>query len=175
MPAALEPAARAEPLGVDWKFYGGAQLGDGQAECFFDAAGVAKEANGLIRVWTKCLLQKDMDRVDIEKDYGGRIAENAGRKLVIETYTPPISKVESLNYDRVIDVTALEQTADIAPIEPVSRIFYELDCSKTVLRELSLYVKSGGKDGFVHEPSDWIYVSPETNGGRLVGILCSTP
>ena len=169
---ALVPAARAEALGVDWKFYGGAETGDGQTECFFDAAGIAKEPDGVMRIWTKCLLQKDVESVDIKKDYNGQIVTNATRKF-LETYIPPLAKVESLDSDVAMNIIAAEQTADIAAIEPVSRILYQVNCSGKMMRELSIYVKSGGKVGFVEKPSNWKYVSPESNGGRLLGILCS--
>jgi len=74
------PAVLAQALSVDWKFYGGASLG-GDSECFYDAKGVVQGPDGHIRVWTKCLLQKDMDSIDIKKDFDGTILENTAQKV----------------------------------------------------------------------------------------------
>jgi hypothetical protein len=52
-------------------------------------------------------------------------------------------------------------------------VFYELDCSKLMLRELSVEVADvNGRSGSRHSASEWHYVPPETNGARLQKILC---
>lgn len=43
---------------VEWKFYGGGSPNEQRKEqslCFYDASSVARQADGHIRVWTKCL------------------------------------------------------------------------------------------------------------------------
>src|ERR1700688_4709652 len=84
------PVALAQALSVDWKYYGGAQL-DGKSGCFYDAKGVAKTGDAHVRVWTKCLLYKDMDNFDIQKDFGGKIVENSAHKIA-GYYMPPYAE-----------------------------------------------------------------------------------
>jgi len=156
--------------GVDWKMYGSA---DGPSHCFFDAKGVVKTDDRHMRVWTKCLLEKNLNGVDIEKDFDGRILENAVQKLA-GLYVPPIALVqETIDPKQRMAITAYEEIANIAPIEPQARIFYELDCSDKMIRELTVSLRVDGKSGSTDKPSDWKHVAPETNGNRLLKILCS--
>lgn len=60
---------------VDWKFYGGEKIPE-SALCFYDAKNLVKRADGHIRVWTKCLLQKDFEGVDPNDS---QIVENVAR------------------------------------------------------------------------------------------------
>jgi hypothetical protein len=52
-------AGFAQGLTVDWKFYGGASIKGNHQFCFYEAKGVAQAPDGHIRVWTKCLPQKN--------------------------------------------------------------------------------------------------------------------
>jgi hypothetical protein len=166
----VAPAALAQALSVDWKFYGGAAL-DEKSECFYDAKGVVQGPDAHLRVWTKCLLQKDLDSIDIKKDFDGKILENAGQK-VAHHYVPPIATVEPIDDNQSIVITQYEETANIGNIEPHSNIFYELNCSERMLRELSMHFLVNGKSGSFNQPSDWKYVPPEGNGASLLKLLC---
>lgn len=59
----VAPPDLAQELSVDWKFYGGASV-QGSDFCFYDAKGVIQTPDGHMRVWTKCLPQKDLDSID---------------------------------------------------------------------------------------------------------------
>src|SRR5260221_9204975 len=98
---ALALTASAQGADVDWKMYGTAF--DGGGVCFYDAKGVARTPDEHIRVWTKCLSQKDLDSVDIKSELGKKIIENAARK-VIDSYVPPIALVEDINFDQAMEV-----------------------------------------------------------------------
>jgi hypothetical protein len=165
-------ACLAQGLSVDWKFYGGASIEGNSDFCFYDAKGVTQTPDSHIRVWTKCLREKDLDSIDPKTELGDRVVKNTAQKIV-EHYEPPIAGIENLSYDQIMQTIQYEETADISPIEPHARIFYELNCSEQMLRELSIYIRAGGKDGFVDRPSEWKYASPETNSTRLVKILCA--
>src|SRR5216684_2341244 len=162
-------ACLAQGLSVDWKFYGGASIqGNSNYDyCFYDAKGVAQTPDGHIRVWTKCLLGKDLDNIDVNAELGDRVVKNTAQKIV-EHYEPPIAAIENLNFDQIMQIIQYEETADISAIAPSARIFYELNCSEQMLRELSIYIQAGGKSGSVDRPSEWKYASPETNGTRLL-------
>jgi hypothetical protein len=159
-------------LDVDWKFYGGASLTDKKHNvCFYDASGIVRKPDNHIRVWTKCLPQKDIDKVDIKKDFGGKILENTAEK-VARHYMPPIGVAEVMDADQIMQVTEYEEVANISSIEPHARIFYELNCPERMFRELTMYFQSNGKSGSLDKPSDWKYIPPEGNLARLLKILC---
>jgi|SRR5579859_2744688 len=170
MLTALATGARAQA--VDWKFYGGAQAdADGQTVCFYDEAGVKRRPDVHIEVWTKCVLQADLRRVDIEKDYGGKIMEAAAGK-VAAYYIPPIAAAAQLETDQLQGVVIYEATADIADLKSKARFLWELDCRGKLQRTLSAFVESHGKTGSSDKPGDWKHVPPEGNGATLLALLC---
>jgi hypothetical protein len=157
---------------VDWKVYGSASV-SGPEICFYDAKSVARRADKLLRVWTKCLSQQDLDKVNVKNDYDGKIVENAARKMV-NGYVPPIALVEDdVDFDKATMITGYEESANIADIEPHARIFYELDCSERMSRELSINLFVDGKRGGIQRPGDWKYIPPEGNAARLLKLLCA--
>jgi hypothetical protein len=82
---ALALAASAQAADVDWKMYGTASI-DGGVVCFYESKSVV--AQPILRVWTKCLSQKDLDSIDIKSELGKKIVENAARKMT-DLYVPP--------------------------------------------------------------------------------------
>lgn len=157
--------ANAQALDVDWKMYGAAS-GD---LCFYEAKGVSRTAAKLLRVWTKCLPQKDIDGINIEKDLGGKILENTARK-VVDRYIPPIATIEDTGFDQGVAVIQYEQTANLSNLTPSARFLYEVDCPEQKLRELSIWVRDKGSSD---RERPWTHAAPETNGGRLVRLLCA--
>jgi hypothetical protein len=168
---AYRSAGQARALGSDWKFYGGVSSPNGQTWCFYDARSVAREPAGLMQVAAKCLPQTDMDDIDVKTDFGGAIARNVARKRRSH-YMPPYALAETLDRTQAADITRLEETADIADVEPRVRVSYELDCTKHMARQLNLYVKANGKVRTVDKPGDWKAISPRENSVRLFRILC---
>jgi hypothetical protein len=162
----------AQALDVDWKVYGSASV-DGDVVCFYDAKGVVRRSDGHIRVWTKCLLYKDIDSIDTKKDPGKTILKNSAQK-VVRSYVPPIAMVdETIDFDKSMDIAWYEESANLSNIEPVARIFYEINCSEGMMQQLSISVRNkNGKYGYLDKPDGWKYNSPETNGARLQKILC---
>jgi hypothetical protein len=163
----------AQALSVDWKYYGGVLIdGDGDSLCFYDAKGVVHGIpDGHIRVWTKCLLRKDMDRIDIKQDFNGKILQNTAQK-VARYYAPPFAMVASIDENQAMAITQYEETANISYIKSQAQIYYELNCSERMMRELSIYIQANGKSGSRDKPTDWKYVAPEGNAANLLKILC---
>jgi hypothetical protein len=157
---------------VDWKVYGFASVA-GAEVCFYEDRSVVRAPNGFVRVWTKCLSQKDMDGIDAEHDFEGKILENSARKIV-RLYHPPFSWVEeSVDYDKATMITIDEEIANIAGVKPHTSIFYELNCSQRMLRELSMTIEINGQHHSSETPSQWHFVPPEGNGAWLLKILCT--
>jgi hypothetical protein len=137
----------AQGLNIDWKFYGGAPAQGDELECFYDAKGVVQTPDRDIRVWIKCLAQKDLDSINIEKAFGGRILKNTAAKIA-HYYLPPIGSIQTLDVDQAMTITQYEETANIGDIEPRAQIFYELNCPDRMIRELSIdIVDANGKRG----------------------------
>jgi hypothetical protein len=166
---ALALAASAWAADIDWKLYG--SVSDMGTVCFYDAKGVARTADRHIRVWTKCLSQKDLDSLDTESELGKKIIDNAVRK-VMDHYVPPLALVEDVNFDQAMEVAGWEEAANLSNIQSQAQLFYELNCSERMMRRLSTYMRIKGKDRFDEKPSSWDHVAPEGNGARLLKILC---
>jgi hypothetical protein len=164
-------ASMANAANVDWKMYGTATAEDQETVCFYDASSVVRSSDERIRVWTKCLLQTDLDSAASQGELGARIVENAARKL-LNGYVPPIAIVEDINFDQATVIMGYEETANIGDLRTNAQFLYELDCSDRKIRRLSIHVRIQGKDVFDEKQSDWQYTPPETNGARLLTMLC---
>ena len=163
----------AQALDVDWKAFGGAKLiGAQNVTCFFDANSLSQQPDGYIRVWTKCLLEKEIESFDETSDIGKKVVKNAAEK-VVHYYVPPYAAIdENVDFDKSLEITIAEEIADLSYIQPLASIFYELNCSERMLRELSISTQMDGKSSSSDTPSKWRYVSPEGNGANLLKILC---
>lgn len=168
----LTLACSAKAADVDWKMYGGASV-SGPSFCFYDANSIARASSGHIRVWTKCLAQKDLDGVDIKSDLGTKIVDRAARKIK-EGYVPPIIVIGKMDFQQIPEIVAYEESANLSAIDPQARIFDEVDCSERMMRRLNTSIQANGQSGFQNKPSDWEYVPPEGNGATLLKILCLT-
>ena len=164
----LALATSAQAADVDWKMYGTAPI-DGGVICFYESKGVITRP--ALRVWTKCLLQKDLDSVDPESELGKKIVESSAQK-VASGYIPPIALVEDIDFDQGMGVIGYEETANLSNIQDQTRFFYELNCSERMIRRLSTYIRKLGKEGYSDKLSNWEYVPPEGSGARLLKILC---
>jgi hypothetical protein len=152
--------------GVDWKLYGGASV-DGASLCFYDANGVVREPGNQIRVWAKCLPAEALGNVRLTDE----ITNDAAQKIV-DGYVPPIVVVGEMKFDKIPEIVSGEEIANLDSVRPQSRFFYEIDCSERMIRALSVYIETKGKVGSSDKTADWEHVAPETNGARLLKILC---
>ena len=156
----------AQALGVDWKLYGGDTTG-GVSLCFYDAHSVVRGPEDHIRVWVKCLSQKDMEAIDLSESS----VEKSAKRLA-GGYVPPIVVAGKMDSDQTVAITSYEEVANTGRAKPLASIFYELSCSERRLRELSIHVHAKGKSGSSDKPRDWKYILPEGNAANLLKILC---
>lgn len=164
-------AGFAQPSSVDWKVYGAAKLVGDTVTCFYDANSVFQQPDGRIQVWTKCLPDKEMD-FDQTTDIGKKIVDNVARK-VIQNYVSPYAVIgENVDFDKNMEITVAEEIANIGYIQPRASIFYELNCSERMLRELSISIQTNGKNRSGDTPKKWTYVPPEGNAANLLKLLC---
>jgi hypothetical protein len=166
--AAIPAVAKAAD--VDWKMYGGASVSEPKI-CFYDAKSVVRTPERLVRVWTKCFSRKDLNGVDVDKDFAGKISKNAARKMQ-DGYMPPIGLVEEIDFDHALVIAMYEEIANVSGIHPQATISYEFNCPQKIVRELSIDLRVNGQGGSKNTPSNWRYVPPEGNEASLRKILC---
>jgi hypothetical protein len=153
---------------VDWKLYGGISTAAvGNTYCFYDERGILQERSGFARVWTKCLLQKEMDAVDNKKSYDRAVVDMSAERIA-HRYIPPIQKISRMNSDQSLQVVMYEAIADVGDLDSRAQIFYELDCTQRRLRELHISVGTSSRD----IPSTWKDIPPEGNGANLLSLVC---
>jgi hypothetical protein len=156
---------------VDWKLYGSNSV-QGASFCFYDAKGITRTSDRHLRVWVKCLLQKDLDGVDLKDELNKKIIERTAQK-VVDGYIPPIAIVEDANFDQAMTVIQYEETANLGNVRDHAQFLYELNCSERMIRWLSSLVRdANGREGFSDEASDWKHVAPEGSAATLLKILC---
>src|SRR5215469_754553 len=77
--------ASAQTANVDWKYYGRAvpneRAGKIELTCFYDANSIDDPTSGHVRVWTKCMDEKDMNNFDYNSDLGKKIIKAAAQKV----------------------------------------------------------------------------------------------
>jgi hypothetical protein len=158
----------------DWKLYSAADFGKrgGKVALFFDAAGVIRSDNGHVKVWTKGLPRKALDRAENPASSTAKSILAFAAQRLAHGYQPPFSSVIELDQNALIGITADEATANLAGIEPTTQFLYELDCTNRLVRELSIHLLLDGKIQNQETPSEWQHVPPETAVATLLTLLC---
>ena len=168
--ALLATATFAFAQDVDWKLYGWADLGV-VSVCFFDAKNVTWTDDGHVRVWTECLAQNDLGKVDEKSDRHREVADRSAEKIV-KGYVPPVIVIGRFESGKITGVTTYEETADLSDISPNARMLTEFNCSERMQRRLSIWTKINGEMADDKRPGAWEYIAPETNVANLQRILC---
>ena len=165
----------AQTTDTDWRMYGATDLGNmgGSQRLFFDAAGVIRGTNGQVEVWTKTLSQEALDRSQSDKSSTQTKIMGQAIYKKLHGYQAPLSTVQKLDDDTIMQILVDEASADLAGIAPTARILYELDCSNRRMRELSVHLFSNGKLQNQETPSEWKHVPPETPAATLFKLLCT--
>jgi hypothetical protein len=112
-----------------------------------------------------------MDAIDTKKGHGKKIFDGAVEK-VARYYVPPVALVEDISADQAGWITLQEQIANLSYIQPSDSIFYELNCSERMYRELNYSMRQDGKRISRDRPSEWKYLPPEGNLATLLKIVC---
>src|SRR5262245_26215226 len=82
---ALVLTAPAQAADVDWKVYGTTSI-DGGLVCFYEGKGIIARAPSTLRVWTKCLLQRDLDNIDPQSELGKKLSRPPVERWARATY-----------------------------------------------------------------------------------------
>ena len=160
--------ARAED--VDWKYLGSTGDGNAAEYMFFDQSGIKPTGNNHFKVWVK-----GISKIVLDKEQESAPDKEAIDDVVIKVasgYIPPFLTTMKHTQDDVIGVTVLEHHVAKGSHHVSSRIFYEIDCKDTRLRELSIYFEREGKIGSTDAPNKWSEIPPETNASTLAALVC---
>jgi len=166
----------AEAADVDWKVYGGVdwkKFGSsfsGQSFCFYDAKTVMHTSSGYVRVWIKCVAEKDLIAVDLKSAAGAKIMSAAAEQLV-KGYVPPIIAIGKLEFEQMDVIAVYEQIAD-SGIESQADVLEEMNCSERMMRQLRISARINGRSQVERTVGAWDYVSPEGNAATLLRLLC---
>lgn len=164
-------AAIAQVAGVDWKFYGGNIFDGVSTFCFYNAKDVKTNPDGNLTFWDKCSSTKQMNAIDIKKDFGGDIVHNAVGKM-LGGYEPPYAKYKRMSKEQTTDVTILEEKANIAEVQPKGQAEWELNCEQRRVRFLVLKLFQDGRYKSGRGPTEWSDIPPESNAAALATMLC---
>lgn len=162
-----------EASGADWKYFGGATLPKKEIVItYYDDESIEYLTTGNVRVWTKSVNSSEVEKITQKKG----VIEKAAKK-VIQKYSPPyclLNPYPKTSYDDYINIIGWEEAANNSAIEPRARILFEIDCNGKMIQTLSttIYEKKGGVTKGSGAPSEWSYISPETNSETLQKILC---
>jgi hypothetical protein len=162
-----------ETWGTDWKYFGGTVLERGEKViAFYDADSVEYSSNGNVRVWTKAVYPSEIDKMISQKE----VVEKAAKK-VMQGYFPPyaLSKHNPQpSYDTCLEIIGWEEAVNRPEIKARARYLFEINCKTKMIRILTgtSYMDDGGIASSIKRPTEWDYISPETNSDTLRKLLC---
>ena len=156
---------RAQDQSVDWKLFGSTSVGGDSQIFFYDANGVNRLPNGNIEVWSKGVLAKDLDLVLSDSE------AKAVADKIQGGYVPPMAVVFGADKDKLMDFTIAELIANTRGIHTLTRLQFELDCKKHMVRNLSGTFEVSEKMGSLSKPTSWKAVGPETNSSENLGCV----
>ena len=160
--------ASAQPVDVDWKYFGTGTLAGQSVVSFYESVGAVQRPNGHIEVWTKGLRDADIRRFQkTDKGFVKRVASK-----LKSGYELPYASVAKADNDAKITVMVLEDAANNSNANPVARMLIEFDCAGRTERALSVYFSLAGKEGSSDTPREWSHIPPETSVDTLMKILC---
>ena len=156
----------------DWKYVGKNHYNCLQTMTFYEAESVEYTLNGNCKAWIKGISVGELNRVMKKNDR--EIVRKSAEK-VLTSYIPPYSLVDvKKSFIEVVDIITWEGTASHPDTKPVLLIRIELDCKNKAMRTLSsAYYKGDNTIETDLEAGDWQLINPETNGKKILDILCT--
>ena len=150
----------------NWKWFAlsPGKIGGELLESFFDINSVKHTANGHVQVWTKSLSDKEMN--DSKLGVAG-IGQAAGR--LAHYYVPLAARTDSMNKTQIINIVIAEAYANEGVLVPKMEELFEVNCKDETLRTLSVHTDDNHD---TENPTVWEHIAPETNGWRLMKLVC---
>ena len=137
---------------------------------FLLAAEIKREPTGKVQVWTKAL---SLSRLQHMYDTRGKDAAFVNRVVnkVAAHYVPAIAQVKTITLEQSIEFVAFEEIANEQDaVTPEARILWEIDCTQSMYRTLSVITKTGSSSS---APGSWQPVPPESTIRSLKTLTCT--
>jgi len=163
----LSQSASAEE--ADWRIYG---FTDSDTYLLLYSVPDVVRGPDSVRVWTQQVTVSKKSVEELAKD-ARLMATVKGRTAA--SYVPPLAALEKMPNDQIGPLIALEEMTNERRFPTQSMMLTEIDCKNARMRflQLTMYTKDG-KPGVTNTvPSDWEYAQPQTNGKRLVSLICN--
>ncbi len=162
----------AKVQGADWKFYGTSGLSKGETViAYYDAESIERLSDGHVKAWTKTISLPEVERIMKVEE----VSKKAERKIKAR-YVPPYvlsNPKPKPGSDDIMRIIVWEEAANYDVIKSKTKVFYELNCTRNTVRNLSItgYKNDGGpKTG--PKIDEWTAISPKSNAETLHNILC---
>ncbi len=170
-------AVVAQTPNVDWKYYARIPVGSEVDQLFYNAGDVVQLPDGHIEVWTKGLLDKDVDAIEDSKPPNAlyKQASDGVYKKMMNQYDPPYSTLGHWDKKWWLQIVMAEEIANIGKTEPRARVLYEIDCKNRMMRRLSIHISTKGQVSSNDHPTEWEHTAPETPAEALEALVCRRP
>jgi len=157
---------------ADWKFYGSSDLSRSESViAYYDAESIERLSDGHVRMWTKTISLSEVERIMKLEE----VSDKAERKIKAG-YGPPYilsNPKPEPSFDSTMKIIVWEEAANYDAIKSIKKVFYELNCTKKKIRNLSMTsYKSDGRPETRTKINEWISISPNANTETLHNILC---
>ncbi|HXM83630.1 MAG TPA: hypothetical protein VN929_17090 [Burkholderiales bacterium] len=169
-------------FGSDWRFAGYNKQGKSELYQFFDADYIDRPAKDIARVWVKAVTVKNLDRYyeahqkDVVEKAATKIATGyAPRFFLLATVRRGYADKSALN-EAAATATGYEVIANAPTVQPITKIYFEIDCKGRRIRHLDGVVYDAKGDVVPQNPSrkvpNYSFIIPETNGDWLSQLVC---
>src|SRR5512135_468404 len=126
-----------EVHGADWKYYGSSDLSKSETVvAYYDAESIERYSNGHVRAWTKSISLSEVERIMKVEE----VSKKAKRKIDAG-YVPPYilsNPRPKPSFDDNMKIIVWEQAANYDVIKSKMKVFYELNCKRNKIRNLSI-------------------------------------
>ncbi len=162
----------AKVQGADWKFYGTSDLSKSETViAYYDAESIERLSEGHVKAWTKTISLSEVERIMKVEE----VSKKAERKIKAR-YVPPyiLSTLKPKpSFDDTMRIIVWEEAANYDVIKSKIKVFYELNCKRNKIRNLSItsYKNDGGPETRP-KIDEWTSISPKSNAETLHNILC---
>ncbi len=162
----------AEVHGADWKYYGVSDLSKSETMiAYYDAESIERFSNGHVKAWTKTISLSEVERIMKVEE----VSKKAERKIEAR-YVPPYilsNPKPKPGSDDTMRIIVWEEAANYDVIKSKIKVFYELNCKRNKIRNLSItdYKNDGGPETRP-KIDEWTAISPKSNVETLHNILC---
>lgn len=141
--------------------------GGGEFWVFYEEFGIKRTSDGHVRVWTKSLSQKDLDKAELSP-----AVKDQTIKRLLRQYVPVAARNQKLEKERLATMIMYEAFANEGVVPSTIQVLFEIDCKKEMTRMLSVHVSINKRTSSTDKPTVWAHIAPETNAARLSKALC---